>query len=113
MDCIFCKIIKGELPTDKIYEDENIIAFNDLRPRAPIHQLIVPKKHIASLNDLTADDTELVGTMVQTASRLAKKAKISETGYRTVFNCNKDGGQEIFHLHLHLLGGRPLQWPPG
>ncbi|BBB15700.1 histidine triad (HIT) protein [Candidatus Rickettsiella viridis] len=113
MDCIFCKIIKGELPTEKVYEDENILAFNDLHPRAPIHQLIVPKKHIATLNDLTEEDTELVGTMVQTARHLADKAAISKSGYRTVFNCNKDGGQEIMHLHLHLLGGRALHWPPG
>ena len=113
MDCIFCKIIKGELPTDKVYEDENILAFNDLHPRAPIHQLIVPKKHIATLNDLTEEDTELVGTMVQTARHLAEKANISKSGYRTVFNCNKDGGQEVFHLHLHLIGGRALHWPPG
>lgn len=113
MDCIFCKIIKGELPTEKVYEDENMLAFNDLHPRAPIHQLIVPKKHIATLNDLTEEDTELVGTMVQTARYLAEKATISKSGYRTVFNCNKDGGQEIFHLHLHLLGGRALHWPPG
>lgn len=113
MDCIFCKIIKGELPTDKVYEDENILAFNDLHPRAPIHQLIVPKKHIASLNDLTEEDTELVGAMVQTARLLAEKAAIAKSGYRTVFNCNKDGGQEVFHLHLHLMGGRALHWPPG
>ena len=113
MNCIFCKIIKGELPSEKVYEDENILAFNDLHPRAPIHQLIVPKKHIATLNDLTEEDTELAGTIIQTARHLAKKANISETGYRTIFNCNKEGGQEVFHLHLHLLGGRPLQWPPG
>lgn len=113
MSCIFCKIITGELPTDKVFEDENILVFNDLHPRAPIHQLIVPKKHIASLNDLLEDDTYLVGTMIQTARNLAKKAAIAQSGYRTVFNCNKDGGQEIFHLHLHLLGGRPLLWPPG
>ena len=113
MDCIFCKIIKGELPTEKVYEDKNILAFNDLHPRAPIHQLIVPKKHIATLNDLTEEDTELVGAMVQTARHLAEKANIAKSGYRTVFNCNKDGGQEIFHLHLHLIGGRALHWPPG
>ena len=113
MDCIFCKIINGELPTTKVYEDEHIVAFNDLHPRAPIHQLIVPKKHIATLNDLTDDDTELVGTMVQRARLLAKEANIAKSGYRTVFNCNADGGQEVFHLHLHLLGGRKLEWPPG
>lgn len=113
MDCIFCKIIRGELPAVKIYEDERIVALNDLDPRAPIHQLIVPKKHIATLNDLTDDDTELVGTMVQKARLLAKEANLAEDGYRTVFNCNADGGQAVFHLHLHLLGGRKLKWPPG
>jgi histidine triad (HIT) family protein len=113
MDCIFCKIIKKELPADIVYQDETIIAFNDRHPCAPIHQLIVPKKHIATLNDLTEDDTLLAGNMLQVARHLAKKAQITQSGYRAVFNCNKDGGQEVFHLHLHLLGGRVLLWPPG
>jgi histidine triad (HIT) family protein len=113
MNCIFCKIIKGELPADKLYEDENILAFSDLHPRAPIHQLIIPKKHISTLNDLTDDDTVLVGSMLQRARILAKKANIAASGYRTVFNCNADGGQVVFHLHLHLIGGRSLHWPPG
>ncbi len=113
MDCIFCKIINGELPAAKVYEDERIVAFNDRHPRAPVHQLIVPKKHIATLNDLTDEDTDLVGTLIQRARILAKEAKIANNGYRTVFNCNADGGQEVFHLHLHLMGGRKLQWPPG
>lgn len=113
MDCIFCKIIKGESPADKVYEDENILAFKDSHPRAPIHHLIVPKKHIATLNDLTEADTQLVGTMIQRARLLAKEADIAENGYRTVFNCNADGGQVVFHLHLHLIGGRALHWPPG
>ncbi len=112
MDCIFCKIIKGEMPADKVYEDKHIIAFNDLHPRAPIHQLIMPKKHIDTLNDLTEDDTELVGALIQTARRLAEKAGIATSGYRSIFNCNADGGQEVYHLHLHLLGGRPLHWLP-
>jgi histidine triad (HIT) family protein len=113
MECIFCKIIRGELPADKVYEDDSIVAFTDLHPRAPIHQLIVPKKHIATLNDLTEADTELVGTLIQTARQLAKKTGIAASGYRTIFNCNADGGQVVFHLHLHLLGGRALHWPPG
>jgi histidine triad (HIT) family protein len=112
-DCIFCKIIKGEIPAQIVYQDEKIIAFNDRHPRAPIHQLIVPKKHIATLNDLTESETLLVGNMLQTARLLAAKADIARSGYRTVFNCNKEGGQEVFHLHLHLLGGRTLNWPPG
>ncbi|WP_339050058.1 histidine triad nucleotide-binding protein [Rickettsiella endosymbiont of Xylota segnis] len=113
MDCIFCKIIKKELPAEITYQDENIIAFNDRHPRAPVHQLIVPRKHISTLNDLTEDDTLLAGNILQIARHLAKKENIAQSGYRTVFNCNKDGGQEVFHLHLHLLGGRPLHWPPG
>jgi histidine triad (HIT) family protein len=113
MDCIFCKIVKKELPTEIVYQDEAIIAFKDRHPRAPIHQLIVPKKHIPTLNDLKEEDTALAGNMLQVARHLAKKANIAESGYRTVFNCNKNGGQEVFHLHLHLLGGRTLHWPPG
>jgi histidine triad (HIT) family protein len=113
MNCIFCKIIKKELPAELVYQDEAIVAFNDRHPRAPIHQLILPRKHIATLNDLTEEDTILAGSMLQIARHLAKKANIDQSGYRTVFNCNRDGGQEVFHLHLHLLGGRILQWPPG
>lgn len=113
MDCIFCKIIKGEIPAQIVYEDEELIAFNDINPRAPIHQLIVPRKHIATLNDLTEEESALAGHMLLTARRLTEKANIAKSGYRAVFNCNADGGQEIFHLHLHLLGGRPLHWPPG
>ena len=113
MDCIFCNIIKKEIPANIIYENESILAFNDIHPRAPIHQLIVPKKHIATLNELTDDDTKLVGEMIQRASLLAEKFGIAQSGYRTVFNCNADGGQVVFHLHLHLIGGRKLKWPPG
>lgn len=113
MDCIFCKIIKKELPAEIVYQDEDIIAFNDRHPRAPIHQLIVPKKHIPTFNELTEKDTMLGGNMLQVARLLAKESNIAQSGYRTIFNCNKDGGQEVFHLHLHLLGGRPLLWPPG
>lgn len=112
-DCIFCKIIGGELPADKVYEDESMLVFNDLHPRAPVHQLIVPKKHISTLNDLTNGDTELIGNIIQKARLLAEKAGIAQSGYRTVFNCNADGGQVVFHLHLHLIGGRKLEWPPG
>ncbi len=113
MDCIFCKIIKNELPAKIIYQDKDIIAFNDRHPRAPIHQLIVPKKHIPTLNNLTEKDTLLAGNMLQVARHLAKEWNIDQSGFRTIFNCNKDGGQEVFHLHLHLLGGRALHWPPG
>lgn len=113
MDCIFCKIIKKEIPAEIIYEDEAIIAFNDKHPRAPIHQLIVPKKHITTFNDLSDSDTTLMGKLLQIVRHLAKKSDIDQSGYRVVINCNENGGQEIFHLHIHLLGGRALVWPPG
>lgn len=113
MDCIFCNIINDTLPAQLIYEDEKLIVFNDLYPRAPIHQLIVPRKHIACLNDLTESDTPLVGHMIWVAQQMAKQAQIAESGYRTVFNCNRGAGQAVFHIHLHLLGGRKLNWPPG
>ena len=112
-ECIFCKIIKGEIPTNIIYQDDQVIAFDDLYPKAPIHKLIVPRKHIATLNDLTPAHKELVGHMVYTATQLAKKLNIDEKGYRTLLNCNADAGQEVFHIHLHLLGGRKMTWPPG
>jgi len=113
MDCIFCKIINGKVPVDKIYENKQIIAFCDHHPQAPVHQLILPKKHIDTLNDLTVEDSALLGSLIQTASQLAEKAGLAKPGYRLVFNCNADGGQLVFHIHLHLLGGRPLGWPPG
>lgn len=113
MDCIFCKIVKQEIPAKIIYEDEHVIAFDDLRPRAPIHKLIIPRKHIATLNDIETGDTELLGRLLQTAKHLAKELQIDESGYRTVINCNAGGGQEVFHIHLHLLGGRQMTWPPG
>ena len=112
-DCIFCKIIQGEIPSTFVYEDEQVVAFNDITPKAPQHVLIVPREHIATLNDIADDQTELVGHMVQTAKHLAKKLGIDESGYRTLFNCNRGGGQMVFHIHLHLLGGRTMTWPPG
>lgn len=108
MNCIFCKIIAGEAPANIIYEDEKIIAFDDIFPKAPIHKLIVPKKHIATLNDLTSEDTNLISDMTAVAQKLAKELKIDESGYRVLINCNKDGGQVVYHLHLHLIGGKPL-----
>ncbi|WP_415902983.1 histidine triad nucleotide-binding protein [Neptuniibacter sp. QD29_5] len=112
MDCLFCKIINKEIPAEIIYEDEHVIAFNDISPQAPTHALIIPRKHIATLNDISAEDTEIVGHMVKTASTIAKQLGIDESGYRTVFNCNSDGGQTVYHIHLHLLGGKPMGWPP-
>lgn len=112
MDCLFCKIINKEIPADIIYEDEHVIAFNDINPQAPTHALIIPRKHIATLNDVQAEDAALVGHMVKTAATIAEKLGFDENGYRTVFNCNPHGGQTVYHIHLHLLGGKPMGWPP-
>ncbi len=113
MDCLFCKIVRGDIPTDFLYEDENIIAFRDINPQAPTHILIVPKEHIATLNDVEQNHGELLGGMQIAASQLAREEGISDRGYRTVFNCNREAGQTVFHIHLHLLGGRRMSWPPG
>jgi histidine triad (HIT) family protein len=113
MDCIFCKVVAGEIPTEFLYEDESVVAFNDIKPHAPHHMLIVPRKHIATINDLTEEDNVLVGQMFQTAKHLAKKLGVAEEGYRLVMNCNEGAGQTVFHIHLHFLSGRPLHWPPG
>ena len=112
-DCLFCKIIAGDIPADKVFENERILAFRDINPAAPIHILIIPKIHIPTLNDLELEHTEIMGELVLTASELAKQEGIAEAGYRTGFNCNEAGGQTVFHVHLHLLGGRPFGWPPG
>lgn len=113
MTCLFCEMIKGAIPVTPCYEDEEVFAFNDINPRAPTHQLIVPKRHIATINDLTTEDAALVGHMVLVAQRLAKDQGFAEQGFRMVMNCNSWGGQTVFHLHLHLLGGRAMTWPPG
>lgn len=112
-DCIFCRIAAGTIPAERVYEDGDLVAFRDLHPQAPTHVLLVPKKHIATLNDLTPDDAPLIGRMYLVAAQLAAQEGIAESGYRTIFNCNADGGQVIFHLHLHLLGGRVLSSSPG
>lgn len=113
MECIFCKIAAGEIPAKIIYQDEKIMAFDDLFPKAPQHKLIIPRKHLATLNDMEMEDKDLLGHMMFVAKQLAHEVGIAESGYRVLVNCNGDGGQEIFHLHLHLLGGRSLRWPPG
>lgn len=113
IDCIFCKIAAGDIPASKLYEDEHVVAFRDLHPQAPTHVLIIPRRHIATLNDLEPGDAELIGRMYLAAKQVAADLGIAESGYRTAFNCNRDGGQEVFHLHLHLLGGRRMSWPPG
>ena len=109
--CIFCKIARGEIPAQMVANNKEIVAFRDLNPQAPVHILIAPKKHIASLDDTA--DSYLLGQMVSLASAIARQEKISKTGYRTVINTGKDGGQSVDHLHLHLLGGRAMTWPPG
>ena len=112
-ECIFCKIIAGQIPSDNIFESDDLIAFEDINPVAPTHVLIVPRKHIATLNDIEDADAALVGNMILCAKQIAKTRGLSEDGYRTVFNCMAGAGQAVFHIHLHLLGGRQLQWPPG
>ncbi|WP_299180598.1 histidine triad nucleotide-binding protein [uncultured Neptuniibacter sp.] len=112
MDCLFCKIVNNEIPAEIIYEDDQVIAFNDINPQAPTHALIIPRKHIATLNDIADEDASLVGHMVQVAGKIAKQLGFDSTGYRTVFNCNEHGGQTVYHIHLHLLGGKPMGWPP-
>lgn len=110
MSCVFCDIVSGKFGTEFLYEDEFCVAFNDIAPQAPVHVLIIPKAHIATLND--AQDPALLGHMMLAAQQCAKDLGIAESGYRLVMNCNEDGGQEVFHIHLHLLGGQKLGWPP-
>ena len=112
-DCLFCKIIAGQIPASIVFQDDRLIAFKDINPQAPMHVLIVPRRHIATLNDLAPGDDGLVGEMVRRAAALAAENGHAERGYRTVFNCNGDAGQTVFHIHLHVLGGRKLSWPPG
>ena len=110
-DCLFCKMVAGDITPSIVFEDDDILAFNDIQPQAPIHILIIPKRHIATLND--ADDAILLGKLMQTAAQLAKNLGVAETGYRTVVNCNPQGGQAVYHLHIHLLGGRQMTWQAG
>ena len=112
-DCLFCRIIARESPGSIAYEDDRMLAFNDINPQAPTHVLIVPKRHIASLNDLAPEDDGIVGALVRRAAAIAKERGHSARGYRVVINTNRDAGQSVFHIHVHLLGGRPLHWPPG
>jgi len=112
-ECLFCRIINREIPGAIVYEDERVLAFSDINPLAPTHVLIVPKRHITSLNDLSVEDDQLVGELVRRAAAIAKERGIAAGGFRTVFNTNPDAGQTVFHIHLHLLGGRTMGWPPG
>ncbi len=112
-DCIFCKIVSGDIPAEVVFENDFVIAFKDLNPQAPLHVLVIPKKHISTINDLEQDDTGLVGEMFLAAKQIAADNGLSERGYRTVMNCNAEAGQTVFHIHLHVIGGRAMQWPPG
>ncbi len=112
-DCIFCKIAAGEIPAEKVYEDDQVVGFRDLNPQAPVHLLLIPRRHIATLNDLSEADEALVGHLCRVAAKVAADEGLAERGYRTVMNCNAEGGQTVFHIHLHLLGGRQMTWPPG
>ena len=112
-DCLFCKLIAGQIPATIVYQNDHVVAFKDITPQAPTHVLVVPRRHIPSLNDLAPGDDALVGEMVRSAAAIAKDNGHAAGGYRTVSNCNADAGQTVFHLHLHLLGGRKMTWPPG
>ncbi|PYS27721.1 MAG: histidine triad nucleotide-binding protein [Acidobacteria bacterium] len=111
--CLFCRIIGNETPADFVHQDDLVVAFKDLRPQAPVHLLIVPKKHLPTLNELAPEDTPLIGHMFQVARKLAEQFGIHQKGYRTLFNVNAGAGQSVYHIHLHLLGGRMFSWPPG
>lgn len=112
-DCLFCKIIAGQIPSATVYKDDDLVVFKDINPQAPLHVLIVPRQHIPTLNDLSPEDDRLIGVMMRRAAALAKEHGYADGGYRTVFNTNADAGQSVFHIHLHLLAGRGLHWPPG
>jgi len=111
--CLFCRIIKKEMPSKAVFEDADIMAFEDIKPQAPVHIIIVPKRHIERIADVGAADASLVGKLVVAAKEIAREKGVEASGYRIVFNCNKDAGQEVFHIHAHLLGGRKFTWPPG
>ena len=112
-ECIFCKMVSGEIQPDLVYQDQHVIAFRDINPQAPTHVLVVPREHIATLNDLTPDHAALIGRMYLAARAVAHQDGIAERGYRTLINCNPEAGQTVYHLHLHVLGGRHMRWPPG
>jgi histidine triad (HIT) family protein len=113
VDCLFCRIAAGQIPAKIAYQDPELVAFHDINPQAPVHLLVIPRKHVATLNDLRPDDDALVGQMHRLAAKLAAELGVAQEGYRTVLNCNRAAGQTVFHVHLHLLGGRKFVWPPG
>lgn len=112
-DCLFCKIVNGEIPADKVYEDDAVLGFKDINPQAPHHVLFIPRRHISTINDLENSDAELVGKLYLAARDHANSLGVAQEGYRTVMNCNALAGQTVFHIHLHMLAGRAMQWPPG
>ncbi|WP_018948704.1 histidine triad nucleotide-binding protein [Thioalkalivibrio sp. ALMg11] len=112
-DCVFCKIVAGEIPARVVFEDDAVLAFEDLNPQAPEHVLVIPKTHIATLNDLSAAEAPVIGQMARAAAEIARDRGFAEKGYRAVMNCNDHGGQTVYHIHMHVLAGRALSWPPG
>ena len=112
MDCLFCKIVAGEIPADIVYESDTALAFRDINPQAPVHVLVIPRKHIATINDIAEDEQALVGSLYTAAREIAAAEGIADDGYRAVMNCNESAGQSVFHIHLHVLGGKPMGWPP-
>lgn len=113
MGCLFCKIVKQEIPSKTVYEDERVLAFEDIHPQAPVHILVIPKKHISTTLDIADEDNELIGYLFQIANKIAKGKGVANRGFRLVVNCNREAGQTVFHIHLHLLAGRTMHWPPG
>lgn len=112
-NCLFCKMVAGDIPADVVYENDEVLAFRDINPQAPVHILIIPKKHIATINDVVEEDAALMGKLFLAAKDIAEAEGVADEGYRTVVNCGASAGQSVFHVHMHLLAGRPLQWPPG
>ncbi len=112
-ETIFTKIINREIPAEILYEDDEVLAFRDVSPQAPVHFLVIPKQPIPTVNDIQSDQAELIGKMVLAAQQVAREQGVAEDGYRLVMNCNEDGGQTVFHIHMHVLGGRAMSWPPG
>ena len=113
MSCIFCKIVAGEIPADILYQDDDVMCFRDVAPQAPTHLLVIPKKHIGSIVELEQSDTDIAGKILVTATKMAKQDGVSESGYRVAMNCGDEGGQTVGHIHMHVLGGRQMGWPPG
>jgi histidine triad (HIT) family protein len=112
-DCLFCKMVSGEITPDVVYETDSLLAFRDIAPISPVHILVIPKKHIVNIAELEDEDTLLMGELVQAAKKIAKDEGLADSGYRTVMNCREDGGQTVYHMHLHVVGGRAFTWPPG